>query len=317
MADKKNLLDNFRKLDKSYLLDPDAVIEKIENVAHSSDADNDDVHMVDIDLLIPFKNHPFVINTEDAKFKELVDSIDEYGILQPIIIRQCGMRYEIISGHCRTEAAKILGLKQLPAKCVELDDAMATIIMVHSNVYARDKISISEKVRAYRMCFDAEAAAGKSRSQTAGLIGAGKDSKRQVYRFVRLSYLIDELLNILDNGKITIDTGVEFAYLSEDNQKILYSVIDEYGIYPSVAQAKIVREKIKGMEESEVPEVSRETFISLLVDIPKPKIQNKVSFKTKDIQGYFDDNTTADQMTIVIKKLLEKYKAGEIDIDDI
>lgn len=304
----KNIFDNLKKVDTSYLLDP-TVIKEIEDTSVNI-ASADEIKDVDINMLVPFKNHPFNVDTESPKFKELVESIDEHGILQPVLVREHDGSYEIISGHCRTEAARILGLKQVPVKIVQLDDMMATVIMVHSNVYAREKISISEKVRAYRMCFDAEAAAGRSRTETASVIGAGKDSKRQVYRYVRLSHLTDELLDILDNSKITIDTGVELAYMNKVNQNTLYKVINEYNIFPSIDQAKAIRKEAEEATEA----LSCEAFISLLVGLPKPKVQNKVSFKTKELQEYFDDDTSAEEMTDVIKRLLEKYRLGEVEI---
>lgn len=303
----KNVLNNLKMMDTSYLLDP-TVVKDIEDKA--ADLSADDIKKMDIDLLVPFKDHPFHVDVDNPKFKELIDSIEEHGILQPVLVRHCGTRYEIIAGHCRTEAAKILGMKQIPVKIMDLDDAMATVIMVHSNVYARDKISIIEKVKAYRMCFDAEAESGKSRSQTAAVIGAGKDSKRQVYRYVRLSHLSDDLLELLDQNRISIDAGVELAYIDDLSQEELYRFISGYSIYPNVSQAKIIRAAAQ-----ENP-LSYEAIISLLVEAPKPKMVNKVTFKTKDLQEYFDDDTPAERMTDVIRRLLEKYKAGEIDIND-
>jgi ParB family chromosome partitioning protein len=301
----KNIFDNLKRMDTSYLLDPSAV-QEIENTKVTDES----VKSIDINLMIPFKNHPFEINTETPKFQELVASIEEYGILQPIVARKCGDRYEIISGHCRVEAARILNMETVPVNVVELSDVEATVIMVHSNVYAREKISLSEKARAYRMCMDKEKEAGRKVKDFASVVGAGKDSRMQVYRYIRLSYLNDELLKYMDRGNITIDAGVELSYLDEESQNALCGFITEVGLFPSVAHAKELR------SAAENESLSGENIISMLVSNPKPKTVNKLVFKTNDIRDYFHENTSAEEMSDIIRRLLEKYKAGEINLDN-
>lgn len=304
MSNEKNIFNNLKRVDTSYMLDP-SVVEAMEKTKVTDEA----VKQIQTDLLIPFKEHPFTVNTEDPKFQELVASIGDYGVLQPIIARQCGTRYEIISGHCRVEAAKIVGLETVPVNLLDLSDVEATIIMVHSNVYAREKILLSEKAKAYRLCMDKEKEAGRKVKDFASVVGAGKDSRKQVYRYIRLSYLNDELLTYMDKGNITIDAGVELSYLDGESQAELNAFIMEIGIFPSVAQAK----ELRAAAESEP--LSREAVTSMLLDNPKPKVVNRLVFKTNEIKEYFSEDTSADEMSDIIHRLLEKYRAGEIKLD--
>ena len=153
-----------------------------------------------------------------------MDSIRENGIIQPVLVRPLSNgKYEIISGHCRTEAARIVGLKTIPIVVVSVDDYTATKLMTHSNISGRDEILPSEKAKAYRMCLDEEKKLGKNRTDTAETVGAGKDSKRQVQRFVRLSYLSDDFLALIDTGKLTVQIGTELAFLDPERQVSLYA----------------------------------------------------------------------------------------------
>ena len=304
----KNVYNNLNSIDSSYLLDP-IVAETLDE--EQSNKKNPDT-TIEISKLISFRDHPFHVNTEDESFEQLVDSISENGVIYPIIVRPVigeKDKYEIIAGHCRVEACKQLGLKTIPARIQDMDDFLATIIMTHTNISGRDKISISEKAKAYRMCMDQERHQGINKGmETAEVIGAGKDSTRQVYRYIRLSYLIPEFSEILDNGRMAIQIALEIAYISEEGQRALYRFCQDFKQYPNLDQAKELR--TLDTEKS----LSYEMVIGHLVKPKKERKATKLTFKTKDISDYFEEDTEPEEMTNIIMKLLEKYKAGDYTI---
>lgn len=306
----KNIFHNLQQMDTSYLLDPS--LEK-ELEKEEIELKTDKPKTLKISQLVPFKNHPFRVDTETDKFLELVDSIKENGIIQPILVRPADNgKYEILAGHCRTEAARQNNLDEVPVFILDVDDYTATKLMAHTNIYGRDEILPSEKAKAYRMCLDQEKKLGNNRTDVAESVGAGKDSKRQVQRYVRLSYLSDDFLAMIDKRKLTIQIGVELAFLDADSQDALYKYIDQFHSIPTLEQAKILRETVK----QEGKPLTNERVISLLVVPSKVKPKTKVTFKTRDLEDYFDQGTSADEMEAIIKKLLIKYKDGEFDLSD-
>lgn len=306
----KNIFHNLQKMDMSYLLDPS--LEK-ELEKEEIELKTDKPKTLKISQLVPFKNHPFRVDTETDKFLELVDSIKENGIIQPILVRPADNgKYEILAGHCRTEAARQNNLDEVPVFILDVDDYTATKLMAHTNIYGRDEILPSEKAKAYRMCLDQEKKLGNNRTDVAESVGAGKDSKRQVQRYVRLSYLSDAFLAMIDNKKLTVQIGVELAFLDSESQDALYKYIEQFHSIPTLEQAKILRETVK----QEGKPLTNERVISLLVVPSKVKPKTKVTFKTRDLEDYFDQGTSADEMEAIIKKLLIKYKDGEFDLSD-
>jgi hypothetical protein len=306
----KNIFRNLQQMDTSYLLDPSL---KKELEKEEIELKTDKPKTLKISQLVPFKNHPFRVDTETDKFLELVDSIKENGIIQPILVRPADNgKYEILAGHCRTEAARQNNLDEVPVFILDVDDYTATKLMAHTNIYGRDEILPSEKAKAYRMCLDQEKKLGNNRTDVAESVGAGKDSKRQVQRYVRLSYLSDDFLAMIDKRKLTIQIGVELAFLDADSQDALYKYIDQFHSIPTLEQAKILRETVK----QEGKPLTNERVISLLVVPSKVKPKTKVTFKTRDLEDYFDQGTSADEMEAIIKKLLIKYKDGEFDLSD-
>lgn len=306
----KNIFRNLQQMDTSYLLDPTVKKElDKENVKVKTD----ESQSLKISQLVPFKDHPFHVDTESEKFQELVDSIKENGIIQPILVRRTGDgdKYEILAGHCRTEAAKRNDLDEVPAFILNVDDYTATKLMAHTNIYGRDEILPSEKAKAYRMCLDQEKKSGNNRTEVAESVGAGKDSKRQVQRYVRLSYLSDDFLALIDKKKLTVQIGVELAFLDGDSQEALYKYVDQFHSIPNLMQAKNLRETVK----QEGKPLTYERVVALLVEPPKEKPKTKVTFKTKDLEDYFDQGTSADEMEAIIKQLLTKYKEGDLKID--
>lgn len=306
----KNIFHNLQQMDTSYLLDPS--LEK-ELEKEEIELKTDKPKTLKISQLVPFKNHPFRVDTETDKFLELVDSIKENGIIQPILVRPADNgKYEILAGHCRTEAARQNNLDEVPVFILDVDDYTATKLMAHTNIYGRDEILPSEKAKAYRMCLDQEKKLGNNRTDVAESVGAGKDSKRQVQRYVRLSYLSDAFLAMIDNKKLTVQIGVELAFLDSESQDALYKYIEQFHSIPTLEQAKILRETVK----QEGKPLTNERVISLLVVSSKVKPKTKVTFKTRDLEDYFDQGTSADEMEAIIKKLLIKYKDGEFDLSD-
>ena len=306
----KNIFHNLQQMDTSYLLDPS--LEK-ELEKEEIELKTDNPKTLKISQLVPFKNHPFRVDTETDKFLELVDSIKENGIIQPILVRPADNgKYEILAGHCRTEAARQNNLDEVPVFILDVDDYTATKLMAHTNIYGRDEILPSEKAKAYRMCLDQEKKLGNNRTDVAESVGAGKDSKRQVQRYVRLSYLSDAFLAMIDNKKLTVQIGVELAFLDSESQDALYKYIEQFHSIPTLEQAKILRETVK----KEGKPLTNERVISLLVVPSKVKPKTKVTFKTRDLEDYFDQGTSADGMEAIIKKLLIKYKDGEFDLSD-
>ena len=289
----------------SYLLDPDAT--QAESGEESMRSKKEDI-LIPISELVSFKNHPFKVELDDENFRQLVESIEENGLIYPILVRPSGQQYEIIAGHRRVAAGKEAGLEEIPAIVRELDDYEATILMVHSNFY-RDKIKVSEKAKAYRMCMEAEKHQGRKGSDTATVIGEGQDSKRQVYRYIRLSYLSDAFLNLIDDGKLPVNTGVEIAYLDERSQELFMEVITELEKIPSTEQAGTLRK----IYESDNQPLEREKILTVLCVPDKPKTSGKVAFKTKELENYFDPGTDAADMSKIILELLNKYKEGAFE----
>ena len=280
---------------------------------------------IPVEEFVPFPNHPFVVNTQDDAFKELVQSIRDNGLITEVIARPINGKYEIISGHRRIEACKEAGLSLIPAKIVNLDDHQATVLMVHSNIY-RENIRHSEKAKAYRMIRDSLKHQGKKGKDTAEEIGGMKESRRTVYRYIKLSYLADELLDMIDNGQISFQAGTELGFLDKASQNELINFINEMHYYPTSGDA-IELKKAYCLKNSSL---AYEDILSTLSFIPcdemkKEEIEfnrpvnTRVSFSRRDLEEYFDKPADNQYMEKVILCLLGKYKKGEIQIteDDI
>lgn len=309
--------DGLAALSQNYLLDP-VVAEKLKVNQSNNNDFNKNVLIAD---LVDFDNHPFTVNTNDDDFKELVQSIRENGVIADILVRPVGEKYEIISGHRRVAASKEAGLTEIPAQIKELSDYEATVLMVHSNLY-REKILHSEKAKAYRMIRDSEKHQGRSGSDTAAEIGKGHDSRRNVYRYIKLSYLLDELLEYIDAGNIAFQSGVELAFLSEESQKDLLKFIRETGIFPSLEKSTQLKEAAsdeKGLDFNRIVAILAPPKIDKGAadeeKLPKPK--TKISFKCQELaENYFIEGTEPEVMEKTIVILLKKYAAGEISIEN-
>ena len=202
---------------------------------------------IKLEKLHPFKGHPYKV-IDDESMDELTASIKEKGLLNRIIVRPIENtdEYEIISGHRRVHAAELLGIKEVPAVVYFIDRDEATVLMVDSNCQ-RESISPMEKAKAYKMKFDALSHQGKSTSDQVGPKLtveqiSDNDSPSQVKRLIRLNYLVPELQQFVDEGKMKVSPAVEISFLDEEQQRDIVDRIDETEIFPSHAQARRMRQ---------------------------------------------------------------------------
>lgn len=261
---------------------------------------------INIDLLIPFENHPFK-KREGIEKEELAESVKENGLLEPIIVRSFSAgTYEIISGHRRVEVCKELGIQTVPAIFRDMTKDEAVIAMVDSNLQ-REHLLPSEKAFAYKMKLEALKHQGKttSRQLVGKLESADKisesESGRQVQRYIRLTHLIPELLQLVDEERIAFTPAVELSYLPENEQKILAEEIAYTDATPSLSQAQRLR------KFSEQGRLSIDTIFAVLSE-EKPNQKEQVKFKTEDIRKYFPKSYTSLDMQKTIITLLEKWQ---------
>ncbi len=278
---------------------------------------------IEISKITDFPNHPFKV-LDDEKMDALVESIKERGVLSPAIVRpKEDGTYEMISGHRRKHASKRAGLKTLKCLVKDLTDDEATILMVDSNIQ-REEILPSEKAFAYKMKLDAIKHQGerldleeseqlqgvatsaplvpKLGERTRDIVAEeGNESREQVRRYIRLTYLVDELLEMVDNKKLGFRTAVELSYLDVDNQYCLYDLIEANEIIPNLAQAVHLK---KLQQENNLTEDKIEKIVSL----EKPNQREKISLAVNSIKDYFPSNYSSKQMQDKIKELLEQYK---------
>ena len=271
----------------------------------------DKIEKIKTNELIPFENHPFKTRTGDEQ-TELVESIRTNGTLVPIIVRPSSAgKYEIISGHRRVEACKELGVDTIPAIVKELTNEEAIITMVDANLQ-RENLLPSEKAFAYKMKVEAmKRKAGrpqKNSSQVATNIDTATEigqqlgeSRDQVYRYIRLTNLIPELLKLVDEHRIAFTPAVELSYLPEREQRVLYEEIEFADATPSLSQAQRLR------KFSEQNRLSVDTVFAVLSE-EKPNQKEQVKFMTEDIRKYFPRNYTNKDMQQTIIKLLENWQ---------
>ncbi len=262
---------------------------------------------IPIEELHTFPDHPFKV-IDDEAMQSLADSIGNRGVLHPIVVRvDPNGGYQIISGHRRRFASEKAGLKTVPAYIVELDDDEAIILMTDANFYQREGLLPSEKAKAYRMKSDAikrhqGASTGK---HTIDEIGEGtSDSSTQIKRYIRLSFLSDELLELVDAKKIGIDQGVQLSYLGKVQQNIVFMVMTELlegaPTTMTIQQAKNIR------EAGTSNKFSRETVISIMLHKEESKRQVKIG--AMKLRDYFSDDYTIEEIEDIIFDLLEQWK---------
>lgn len=270
---------------------------------------------IEIGRIHAFPNHPFKV-LDDEKMDTLVDSIRENGILNPVIVRPDNSGdYEMISGHRRLHAAGIAGLKKVPAIVKEMSDDEATIIMVDANVQ-REEILPSERAFSLKMKMDAMRRQGaridvdgtcctecdKSGKKTASIVGDQVGLKaRQVHKYIRLTELVPEILEFIDQKKITITMGVDLSFLDEQIQKWVYEYYKDNGFLKPVQV-----EALKNYPN--LSNATQQSVISIMNDaLPKKSVSAKITFSEKKLDKYFPSHFSSKDRENIIIQLLEKW----------
>lgn len=260
---------------------------------------------IKIEKLHPFENHPFKV-LDDSSMTELVASIKEYGLLNRVIVRPIENNteeYEIISGHRRVHAAELLEMKEVPAVVHFIDRDEATVMMVDSNCH-RENLTLMEKARSYRMKLDAIRHQGASRqnvekSEVSAELISDIDSGRTVQRLIRLTYLVPELQEYVDNGKMKMLPAYELSFLNEEAQRDIVDNIDETESFPSHAQARRMR---AAFEEGKL---DYDTVTEIMAEV-KPNQVEKLKIPMDDIRKYVPSSMTPAEMLEYLLKLVKK-----------
>ena len=270
------------------------------------------VQQIPIGELFPFKNHPFKV-LDDESMQRTVDSVEQYGVLSPLIARpRPEGGYEIISGHRRQHAAQLAGLDALPVIVRNMDDDAAVILMVDSNLQ-RENILPSERAFAYKMKLDAmRRTSGRPSKEnprqvvgdfeTADVIGKESgESGRQVQRFIRLTNLVPELLDMVDEKKIAFNPAVELSYLDESQQRDFLEAMNDTQNAPSLSQAQ----RLKKLAQE--GHFSYDVAFAVMGEEKKDEL-DKVVIKNDTLRKYFPRSYTPKQMEDTIIKLLEQWQ---------
>ena len=271
------------------------------------------IQMLSPEKMQPFPNHPFKVIDHD-KMTDMVESIKEYGILVPIIVRPVeNGNYEIVSGHRRHHAAILAGQKEIPAIVREMDEDAAVLVMVDSNLQ-RENILPSEKAFAYKMKLEAvERTFGRPNKNNVGQVVPNSFGKRtteiigeqtgesynQIQRYIRLTHLISDILEMVDNKNIAFNTAVEISYLSEKEQKLLHDNMDLNECSPSLSQAKRLK------KYSQEGKLTEDVIDAIMTE--EKETDAKLVLKGDTIKKYFPKEYTPMQMQQVITKLLENW----------
>ena len=269
------------------------------------------VQQIPIGELFPFKNLPFKVLDDDS-MSDTVESVKQYGVLSPLIARPRPKGgYEIISGHRRQHAAELAGLETLPVIVRQMDDDAAIILMVDSNLQ-REHILPSERAFAYKMKLDAIKNQGTrsdltstqvvSKLRSNEKLGAENNQSREtVRRFIRLTNLIPELLDMVDNKTVSFNPAVELSYLSPEQQQEVIRAMDDTQNFPSVSQAK----RIKKLAQDGT--FTTETVVAIMGEEKKSELDT-VTIKNDTLRKYFPRSYTPKQMEDTIIKLLEQWQ---------
>ena len=286
----------------------DDIFQTEENRA---DAQRERVQEIPLDQLKPFKNHPFKVR-DDQRMLDTVDSIREYGVLVPAIARpdpEGG--YELISGHRRKRGCEMAGLQTMPVIIRDLDDDAAVLVMVDSNIQ-REELLPSERAFAYKMKLEALKHQGARSDLTsrqvvgklemADVVGQNAgESGRQVQRYIRLTELISELLDMVDERKLSFNPAVEVSYLKRDEQRMLLEAMDAEQTTPSLSQAQRLK---KFSQEGRLTEEA----MSAIMSEEKKSDMDKVTLRSDTLRRYFPKSYTPKQMEQTIIKLLDVWQ---------
>ena len=286
----------------------DDIFQTEENRA---DAQRERVQEIPLDQLKPFKNHPFKVR-DDQRMLDTVDSIREYGVLVPAIARpdpEGG--YELISGHRRKRGCEMAGLQTMPVIIRDLDDDAAVLVMVDSNIQ-REELLPSERAFAYKMKLEALKHQGARSDLTSSQLGTklradellaqqAGESRNQVQRFIRLTELISELLDMVDERKLAFNPAVEVSYLKRDEQRMLLEAMDAEQTTPSLSQAQRLK---KFSQEGRLTEEA----MSAIMSEEKKSDMDKVTLRSDTLRRYFPKSYTPKQMERTIIKLLDVWQ---------
>ena len=269
------------------------------------------VQQIPIGELYPFKNHPFKV-LDDESMQRTVESVEQYGVLSPLIARpRPDGGYEIISGHRRQHAAQLAGLETLPVIVRQMNDDAAVLLMVDSNLQ-RENILPSERAFAYKMKLEALKNQGArsdltsrqivGKLEAADLVGKGnEESGRQVQRFIRLTNLVPELLDMVDEKKIAFNPAVELSYLDEAQQRDFLEAMNDTQNAPSLSQAQ----RLKKLAQE--GHFSYDVAFAVMGEEKKDEL-DKVVIKNDTLRKYFPRSYTPKQMEDTIIKLLEQWQ---------
>ena len=265
---------------------------------------------IPIDRLHAFAGHPYKV-VDNSEMNNLIESIQESGILSPLLVRQLegnADEYEVISGHRRLHAARKAGMTEVPALICPIDRDAAAILLVDSNLH-REHILPSEKAFAYKLKFEAMKHQGRASGQVGPKLTvddiSDNDSGRQVKRYIRLTNLIPELLDLMDAGRIAFSVGVELSYLDHESQEFLADLIDRDDRTPSYAQAvRMHKEFVAGTDGIGFPWYR----IAEIMAEDKPNQREQIKLRRDDFSKYFPSSYTDDQIKRDILKGLELLK---------
>ena len=270
-------------------------------------AQGEQTQQVPVAELHPFKDHPFKVLDDEAMLKT-VESMARFGVLNPLIVRpRAEGGYEIISGHRRQHAARLAGMKTLPVIVRQLDDDQAILQMVESNLQ-RETIRPSERAFAYKMKMEVLKHQGARTDLTLSQVGeklwsvtqvgaAVQESERQVHRYIRLTHLIPELLELVDQKKISFNPAVELSYLTADEQRDFLQAMEDSKHPPSLSQAQRIKRLSRAGECS----------YDAMLDVMKNAQLDRLTLKNEAIRKYFPRSYTPRQMEETIVKLLEQW----------
>lgn len=269
------------------------------------------VQSIRLSALVPFKEHPFKVVDDEAMLRT-TESIAQYGVLTPLIARPLeDGSYEIISGHRRAHAAELAGLTEVPVLVRRMDDDAATVLMVDSNLQ-RENILPSERAYAYKMKLEAMKHQGSRTDLTSSQVGTKLrtdqvmaeelgESRNQIQRYIRLTYLIPEVLDMVDRKQISFNPAVELSYLKAEEQEMFIQAMDEVQAAPSLSQAQ--RLKKLSQEGGFTLDAARE----IMNEVKKGDLE-RVTFRNEQLRKYFPRSYTTQQMQNTILKLLDQWQ---------
>ena len=279
--------------------------------ATREDASREKVMEIPLSELYPFKDHPFRVKDDD-KMQETAESIKEYGVLVPALARpREDGGYELIAGHRRKRGCELAGLDTMPVIVRDMDDDAAVIVMVDSNIQ-RESLLPSERAFAYKMKLDAIKHQGARADRTSSQVGTkllradelvaeqAGTSRNQIQRFVRLTYLIPEILEMVDNKKIALNPAVELSYLKPVEQTMLLDAMDCEQTTPSLSQAQRLK------RFSQEGKLTEESMLAIMSEEKKSDI-DRISIPRDTIKKYFPKDYTPKQMEDQIIDLLKKW----------